>query len=292
MRTVNEAFEAFRQKLELTDKESKDAQKRHKEVRECIRASFDINNDFLTGSYGRHTKTKPLKDIDIFFVMGASEDHWKKKQPDEILSTFEKALVAKYGKDNVEKGRRCVTVDFERTTETDEETVWSIDAVPAFVNGDHYLIPDRHLGKWIASNPKVHAEQATAKNKQLDGKWVPFVKMLKRWNRTAEKPIKPMFLLEVMAEDLVDPPFNSYRDEVIRFFSAAQSGVDQDWPDPAKLGPLVSDRMDTSQREIAKNALRDAERLCSQARRAEQQGNIGEALQLWRKIFGSYFPIN
>ena len=30
---------------------------------------FAIDRSFLTGSYARYTKTKPLKDIDIFFVL-------------------------------------------------------------------------------------------------------------------------------------------------------------------------------------------------------------------------------
>ena len=42
MITVAEAFETFRQKLELTKTESEDAQRRHTEVRECICASFRL----------------------------------------------------------------------------------------------------------------------------------------------------------------------------------------------------------------------------------------------------------
>ena len=60
MTSVNEAFETFRQRLELSDTESKNASKRHNEVRDCIRAKFSVDRDFLTGSYDRHTKTKPL----------------------------------------------------------------------------------------------------------------------------------------------------------------------------------------------------------------------------------------
>ena len=40
MITVDEAFETFRQRLELSETERKNASKRHTEVRECIRAKF------------------------------------------------------------------------------------------------------------------------------------------------------------------------------------------------------------------------------------------------------------
>lgn len=292
MKTVTEAFDTFRQRLELSTTESEDAQCRHKSVRECIRAGFEVERDFLTGSYDRYTKTKPLKDVDIFFILGAKEKHWRNKAPKLILEEFEKTLVKDYGGDQVDPGRRCVTVEFDKRnpTQNPDGKVLSIDAVPAFDAGGHYEIPDRSLGRWIASDPEIHKAKATAKNGQLGGRWVPFVKMLKRWNREAGKPIKPMFLVEVMALELVDPPFTSYADEAQRFFSAAQDGVDRDWPDPAGLGPPVSDQMTSAMKDAARRALRDAERLAAQAMRAEQQGRVGEALRLWQQVFGRYFP--
>lgn len=292
MITVTEAFDTFRQRLELTKTERDDAQRRHTEVRECIRSSFQVDHDFLTGSYARNTKTKPLKDIDVFFVLAENEHHWRKDAPSAVLAAFENCLAKKYGRDNVERGRRCVTVEFEKRYQTQDQDgkVLSIDCVPAFEADGHYVIPDGKLSKWIESDPEVHKEEATEKNKQLDGKWVPFVKMVKRWNRESKKVIKPMFLMEVMAQDLVDPPFNNFPDEVQRYLSAAQVAIDEDWPDPAGLGPLVSDQMDANEKVTAKKALRDAERLAVQAMRAEQQDRIGEALQLWRQVFGSYFP--
>ncbi len=69
MLTVDEAFRKFKSRLELNDREQQNASKRHKEVRDHINSRFSIDRDFLTGSYARHTKTKPLKDIYIFFVI-------------------------------------------------------------------------------------------------------------------------------------------------------------------------------------------------------------------------------
>src|SRR5690349_5327876 len=134
MMTIDEAFEIFRQRLELSDTERQDAIRRHTEVRDCIRKDFEIDRDFLTGSYARHTKTKPLKDIDIFFVLGKDEQHWRTEPPVNVLQAFEKSLVKEYGRDAVELGRRSVTVDFEKRNPTvhEEGKILSIDAVPAF----------------------------------------------------------------------------------------------------------------------------------------------------------------
>jgi hypothetical protein len=290
MITVPDAFEKFRQRLELSETERKEAIRRHNEVRDCIREDFDVDRDFLTGSYARHTKTKPLKDVDIFFCLTGDDAHWRNKPPHEVLNAFEKCLAKCY--DSVEPGRRCVTVEFDKTNPTADEEgkVLSNDAVPAYEVSDGFEIPDRDLGRWIKTDPGVHKEKATAKNKELDGKWVPLVKMLKRWNRSAGKPISPSFLVEVMALDLVDPPFTDYPSEVRRFFAAALDGIMQDWPDPAGLGPPVSDQMTAQKREAAVAALREAEVKASRAVRLEQQGKNGEALTLWREVMGKYFP--
>ena len=292
MITVEEAFEKFRQRLELSKTEEQDAIRRHNDVRECIRAGFDIERDFLTGSYARHTKTKPLKDVDIFFCLGDKDSHWRGKPPAEVLNAFEKRLGEKYGADNVKPGRRCVTVEFEKRNPTADEEgkVLSNDAVPAYELEDCYEIPDRDLGKWIKTDPDIHKEKSTAKNKECGGKWVPLVKMVKRWNRSADKPIAPSFLIEVMALDLVDPPFTTYPGEVRRFFAAALGGIMKDWPDPAGFGSPVSDQMAADKRYKGAEALRAAEVKAARAVRLEQQGKTGEALALWREIMGKYFP--
>ena len=126
----------------------------------------------------------------------------------------------------------------------------------AYELDDGYEIPGRDLGKWIKTDPDTHNEKSAAKNKECGGKWVPLVKMLKRWNRSADKPISPSFLIEVMALDLVDPPFTTYPSEVRRFFAAAQNGIMQDWPDPAGYGPPVSDQMTSETRRMAVDPLR------------------------------------
>lgn len=296
MITTTEAFDKFRRRLELSPTESKDASKRQTEVRECIRNVFDVRTDFLSGSYRRHTKTKPLKDVDVFFVLGEDEEFRRDKPPTDMLSAFDDCLKKKYTeKDQTEICRRAVTVVFEKSyyPEDHEGKVLSIDAVPAFECGsDEYEIPDKVTGTWIKTNPEKHKEQATAKNREMDDSWVPLVKMIKGWNRANGRPIKPSFLIEVMAEELVEPPFSSYPDEVRNFFSAMEANISRSWPDPAGLGPPVSDQMTPELVTVARKALQEAQRKSALAARAEQTGRQGDALRLWREILGDYFPLS
>jgi len=165
--------------------------------------------------------------------------------------------------------------------------------VPAFeIAPDVFEVPDKVTGTWIKTNPKKHQEQATAKNKEIDGYWVPLVKMIKGWNRANGKPIKPSFLVEVVAEELVEAPFSTYPNEVRNFFAAMEANIGRDWPDPAGLGPLVSDQMTPQLVTAAKTALQEAQRKAALACRAEQTGRQGDALKIWREILGPYFPLS
>jgi hypothetical protein len=296
MLTTTQAFDKFRQSLELGPREQKDAEKRHGEVRDCIRGGFDITSDFLSGSYRRHTKTKPLKDVDVMFVLGAKEKWRRDKPPVETLEAFDKCLKKTYTEQGqVEIGRRSVTVEFEKNyyPEDHDGKVLSIDAVPAFeCGGGDYEIPDKVTGTWIKTNPETHKTQATAKNKELDGRWVPLVKMAKGWNRANGKPIKPSFLIEVMAEELVEAPFSNYPDEIRNFFAAMEANAERTWPDPAGLGPPVSDQMTPERVTEAKKSLQEAQRKATLARRAEETGRQGEALRSWREVLGDYFPLS
>jgi hypothetical protein len=292
MLTVQEAFTKFKAKIsEPTEKERKDASRRQQDIRALMDNEFDIIRDFLSGSYARHTKTKPLKDVDIFCVLGEDEKHYWKKHPSELLEAVAKILRDKYGKDSVELQRRSVGVNFGST---EDEMVMSFDVVPAFDCGKHYEVPDTKSAKqWTKTDPEIHKEKATKKHQNYSNEWKGLVRMVKTWNREQGKVVKPSFLLEIMALELFDGDFGGdYRYELKGFFSSAAERIFEDWPDPAGLGPDVSDSMDNSARTAASKTLREAANQASRAIQLEKQGNVGEALKIWQGMFGSQFSMS
>lgn len=298
MITVAEAFKKFRSRLELTDREQEDASRRHNEIRDYLKTKFDIERDFLTGSYKRWTKTKPLKDVDIFCVLGQKERHRRDKPPADLLKAFEDALVEKYDRDKVSRQRRSVTVDFGIKPDTDEDTggkVMSFDVVPAFAKSKHYEIPDTATSSgWTETNPEVHYDLAVKAQENYNGEWKGIVRMTKKWNANQGKPVKPSFLIEVMALELLHAPFGGdYRYEIKSLLASLSDRLDETWADPAKLGPPVSDGMNQAARDAAKIKLQAGSDAAAKAILLERQGKNGEALKVWRnEVFGPMFPLS
>jgi len=301
MLTIDEAFRKFKSRLELNDREQENASKRHTEVREHIRSRFTIDNDFLTGSYRRHTKTKPLKDIDIFFVLAESQRaKYRDKVPSVVLQDFYSALADNYGDKAVSKQGRSVCIDFGVVVDADDNTdykVVSVDVVPAFTAGNDYEIPNADTGKWMKTNPKIHADKATDANKNYGGEWKALVRMAKYWNNNpnhgADKPIKPSFLIEVMCIQVLYGGWGGRFDyEFQALFTTLADRIFDEWPDPAGLGSAISDGMDAARKQRARELLRAASDQASVAIDLARKGRTGEALKAWRNLFGPRFPLS
>lgn len=293
MISVQDAFRKFKSNLELTQGEQDDASRRQQEIRGVMDEAFAIEHDFLTGSYARWTKTKPLQDVDIFCVLKDEERHYRDEPSSVILADVETVLVKKYGREKVEPPVAfSVTVNFG-VAETDGK-VMSFDVVPAFAKKDYYEVPNPlDSSGWTETNPRVHAEMAVAAHEAYSKEWKGLVRMMKAWNRHNGKPIIPSFLIEVMALQVLYGDFQGdFRYEMKSFFASLADRILERWADPAGFGPDVSDGMNDSQKRNAQQLLLSAQNSAAVAIQLEMQGKQGEALQAWRVLFGSLFPLS
>lgn len=300
MLTVDEAFRKFKSRLELNTREQDNASQRQTEVRDYLDTKFQIERSFLTGSYARDTKTKPLKDIDIFFVLAEEERPYRSKKASAVLDAFYDALEPEYGAKALRKQARSVNIDFGVVADAEDKTdyrVISVDAVPAFESGKNYEIPDRDSDKWIKTNPDIHAEKAVAAHQAYSKEWKGLVRMVKYWNNNpkhgADKPIKPSFLIEVMALQCLHGGWRGRFDyEIQSFFSTLADRIFESWPDPAGLGPPISDGMTAERKQRAQTILRAASHEATLAINHVRGGRNQEALNAWRKLFGPLFPLS
>jgi hypothetical protein len=286
MSYVADAFANLKSGLEITASEQSLASSRRQTIYDHLHSEWAITTAFLTGSYDRHTKTKKLKDVDIFAVVDPKGDqaHLRQWGPSAVLADLQVILDRKYP--------GSVSVDvFACVIAFGTEDIMSFEVVPAFDRvGGGYEIPDITSGGWVSTDPSKHAEATTAKNAECDGKWVPFVKMMKGINREAGEPINPSFLIEVMALDLVWPPFGRYQDEIAGFCATAVDQVSDDWADPAGLGPAVNRGVFAWEREQAAKELRRWQHVAEAAIDLEDAGSERAAVEKWRELFGSRMP--
>ncbi len=286
MSYVDDAFAKLKTTLEITQTESDLAVRRHHEIRDHVRTEWDLADDFLSGSYRRDTKTKRLKDVDIFVVIDpeGAQASLRNQHPSVILNELAAVLRKRY--DDVVVDHMACTVSFGA-----DEEIMSFDVVPAYERkGGGYDIPDTTAGGWLATNPEIHRELSTAKNKACGEKFVPFVKMVKAINREFGEPVAPSFLLEVMAQALVKEPFGRYQDEVRWFLASAAEQITDVWPDPAGLSPDVNASMSSGQKQQAAAALRQALAVAEEAIHLEDDGQERAAVEEWRRLFGWRMP--
>lgn len=283
---VDDAFEKMRKAGEITRGEQTLAQKRHHRIRDTLAAEWDIERSFLTGSYDRHTKIKPLEDVDIFAVIdpNGAQGHLRQQPPNRIIWELVDCLDGKFN--SVRADGMAVRISM-----SDDDGDATFELVPAFEHSDSgYEAPDPDRGRWIRTDPEAHARLSSEKNAECGQMWVPFVKMLKGWNRQANRPVPQSFLIEVMALRLVRLPFGRYQDEVTAFLGNMIDRVSGPWPDPAAIGPDVDELLTASNRRCIHDAAVYAHSVAEEAVYLEDEGEERKAVEKWREIFGSRMP--
>lgn len=283
MSYIDDAFDKLKSNLEITPGEQDLAKKRHRLIREHIESSWQLSDHFLTGSYDRWTKTKKLKDVDIFVVIDPDgpQGDLADGSGSAAISALRDVLKTRWP--DVASDDYVVTVHYA------EEDVASYEVAPVFARRQAgFLMPSGT--EWMATDPQQHADLVTSKNKECDEKFVPFIKMVKAINREAGEPIEPSFLLEVMSLDLVFGGFGRYRDEIRFFLASAADQIVNDWPDPAAVGPIVNRNISSSRRSELSSIITGWLAIAEEALLLENDGKERAAVEKWRELFGWRMP--
>src|SRR4051794_3351040 len=98
MSYVDDAFTNLKSQLEITKTEQNLAKRRHSEIRDVVSDAWALEDHFLTGSYRRQTKTKRLKDVDIFVVIDSTgpQAGLRQKGPLALLQELKDILDEKF----------------------------------------------------------------------------------------------------------------------------------------------------------------------------------------------------
>jgi hypothetical protein len=271
------------------------------------------------GSFARRTKILPLNDIDFFVILKSSNtkeyfpssegniwlhiednssplypyrDNYGYVNSTKILHKIRDGLstVSVYGKADLKKTMQAVTLKLSSYS-------WNFDIVPAVevynLSGKimHYLIPDGH-GEWIRTDPRRDAEFATTVNKSHSSLFLPIMRLLKYWNNRVHKPRLSSYYFETLALNVFQyaSSITSYQSAIRYFFDNLPVKLSSSCPDPKGLGPNLDKTVSLETKIKINSAANDAASDAKWAIYYEGQSNHREAINHWRKVFGSEFP--
>jgi predicted nucleotidyltransferase len=283
MGSVGQALELFIQSLELTKTQQDVVSQQHTMVREELSRRLPNSKTFLSGSYSRNTAIRPLHDVDLFVVLGAVSSN-PPETPDEALKRVRKALGEPWPQKELPLLQHH-SVHLEFTTKELE-----FDVVPAYqLPGPQevYLIPERHTGRWIRTNPRRHQELSTQANERAGKKLKPLIKAVKQWNRQQRSSPLGSFHLEAMSYGAFSAPPVGYLEGLEALFTYLAQRVMRPCPDPAGLGADVDARMTDGQREAARNLFVGAARSMRLAREDRDNNRPGDGHSRLREFFGN-----
>lgn len=287
--TVDDAFTWFERNVaRVPDDENADGKSVHPEVRKSVCEALDVEHHFLSGSYGRKTQAKKLKDVDNIVVLEDEDGAFYSSASDAL----EKVRDAVGECDLVRRTR--VSVRAVKCFLVDDE--FHVDVVPALKRGSGeglYLtrnIPDENLDDWSLEYPEQQLKACQDKNKATGGLYVPATRVVKAWNQRYDttKPLRSYHAEALLYHGIGDA--KTLKEAVLAFFDHAYDALA-----PGKLtatpgapsGRYVDDRLDADDRKAAREKVEAARTKAKEAADIEEPGKVMEA---WVKVFGNGFP--
>jgi hypothetical protein len=282
--TITQGFQQLKQNLEITDLQELTVSTRQQNVRDAVEKEMDVLDSFLTGSYRRNTLIAPLSDADVDIFIVLSSKYYSLDGYASLLDNLRQVLRKTYPKTpDISRNGQAVTITF---------TDFKVDVVPAFNRqGGGYLIPDSILKRWISTDPKRHVEIWSAANKTHNGDLIPFIKMLKDWNKQHSALLQSFHLEALILQVLTNVTISDFPSGVRYVFDKARTQVQFPVLDPAGYGGNVGAYLNSQDKinEVA-SRLEAAYRRAVEAEQLEREGKTRQAFEKWRLIFGEYFP--
>lgn len=220
-------------------------------------------------------------DVDIFIVLNSS--YYAAGGQTSLLDSVRATLMRTWSQTpKISRNGQAVTITF---------TDFQVDVVPAFYRtGGGFLIPSAPEKRWIETNPKTHVTFMSTANAQHTGSLVPLVKMVKAWNRELGGEFTSFYLELLVENALRGIRIDDYPSGCRYVFDKGREIIKYKILDPSGLGSQVNGLANARNVQDAVKRFETAYQTAISAEYYARQGNVREAVNQWRKIFGNYFP--
>ncbi|WP_413536389.1 SMODS domain-containing nucleotidyltransferase [Rahnella inusitata] len=276
----------------------------------------DINIGF--GSFARHTKIRPLDDIDLMVGLLADSccyyEHTDKitisTKPEttrltrythddsdyvnsrKVINTFTASLknVGQYDKAEINRNQEAATLKLKSYD-------WNFDIVPCFqtrpdtYGKTFYLIPDG-FGHWKKTDPRVDRTKIQELNSRFDGNLLDVIRVVKYWQQRPTMPTMGSYLLETMLLSYYTSRFTCQKWvdlELHEIFNYLASAVYLPVWDHKGIQGNINGLSYDEKAKISARCTLDAARVI-EARQYESADDYKASIGIWRDIFGNSFP--
>ncbi len=202
--TVSQRFDGFLNNITMTEKQREDGQRNHAGVRSCLNRYYhgvnsETANSFIIGSWARHTRVRPPRDIDVMFILPSTVyDRYEQKvgnKQSQLLQEVKNVLCNCYTTTRLSADGQVVLVPFSTQT---------VELAPCFLhwNGQYKVCNTNNGGSYKIVDPVAQQNSLQQSDDNSAGNTRHLIRMLKKWQGNCNVPMKS-FWLERLAEEFL-----------------------------------------------------------------------------------------
>ena len=170
---------------------------------------------------------------------------------------------------------------------------WIFDIVPCFYTAQQfYLIPDGQ-GNWKNTDPRIDRNRVAACDQRHSGLVTPLIRLMKYWKELKWGHAVSSYMFEQMVLDGIEsdpmPLGISWQTSVERVLQHLTNAVKAPVWDPKGIQGDLND-LDSETKNRLSEIANISYIAAYTAIRKEREGDIRDAIRLWRSVFGDKFP--
>jgi hypothetical protein len=282
---VSEIFDGLIRNLKVNNSET--IADRRDTITKALNKDFrgidaSTGNRLMVGSYGRHTAIRGISDLDLIYILPASERATYEKEggPSKVLSRTRNTIQARYKTTVVKVDRLVVVVEFSN---------FMFEVQPVFENADgSFSYPDTYSDSWKTTKPREEIAAMVSEDELAGGNLRRLCRFTRAW-KNRHGVVMGGLVIDTLAYNFLRTE-TSYRtatsdsyDRMVRdFFLYLSKETDHEFY--SALGSRQRVRVKKRFQRHAKTAYD----LCVDAIDAEGQKNT---YKKWRAVFGNSVPV-
>jgi len=201
---VTARFRQFHNNLTLTPDQIADGTTKHRGVRQCLNHHYydsgsETANSLLVGSWGKETRVRPPRDVDVLFVLPSTVyqrfQSYIGNRQSALLQEVNGVLENTYLSTTMRGDGQVVVVKFDTI---------NVEVVPAFAleNGRYWICDTAAGGRYKTTDPGAELDHIDKIHGANNYNLRPIIKMMKAWQTQCSVPVKSFHIELIAAEFL------------------------------------------------------------------------------------------